>query len=154
MTYSGVGYSDPLQQQKDTKQNQQEKGMWRKPSTIFPESCPSGVTQDVLNSCRIKLWQHMSSSCLPEKLTRDLAPKASQGGWPHRHHLSSMYPNSRLSGGQHEVAINHSVCTSSAQWSCLYQKIVLPETSYQVAFSKNSLKPVNSFLHRRVSPRR
>lgn len=55
-----------LLQQKDAKQKSAKgKGtaskIQRKPGASFQEFAPSGVAQDMLNSCRNELWQHMLS---------------------------------------------------------------------------------------------
>lgn len=81
--------------------------VWKEPGSNFQESCPSGITQGVLNSCSNKLWQRVSNACLPGKVIRDSTPRVFFEYWSYRYPLSGTYQHSRFArekqaGIQHE----------------------------------------------------
>lgn len=72
--------------------------VWKEPGSNFQESCPSGITQGVLNSCSNKLWQRVSNACLPGKVIGDSTPRVCIEYWSYRYPLSGTYQHSRFAG--------------------------------------------------------
>lgn len=89
----------------------------RNPGMIFQDSCPTGVTEDMLNSSR----KNCDGTC-EMSFTSSLETQHARvfsGGWSCRHSLPGTYQHSRLSEGKRMVSTNRIVCTGQAEGATL-----------------------------------
>ena len=89
---------------------------WEETRLSFQPSCPTGVTQVVLNFSSNELWYLVWHAVYQGSSSETQCPGLLLGAGLHRHPVSGMCQNSRLQEGKQVFNINHVVCTVYVQW--------------------------------------